>query len=376
MNSRFATWAWIACFLVGAVTQSSTQAQVLNSKYGQRDEFRQLEEILPTPNTYRTASGAPGTSYWQQRANYIIDVRLDDDKQEIHGSEKITYQNHSPDELSYLWLQLDVNQLSPTSDGAMSTEAPPLNRISTETLESILLRQSFDGSLKITEVKDSQNKDMKYTIVKTMMRIDLDKPLPPGETISFSVAWNYRIVDATLIRTRSGYEFFEKDGNYIYEMAHWYPRMVAYTDYTGWQHKQFLGNGEFTLELGDYMVRITAPEDHIVGATGVLLNDTEVLSDEQRQRLESAKSAKTPVFIVTPDEAKENQKEATDKTKTWIFKADNVRDFAWASSRKFIWDAQQHDVEGNQVMAMSYYPNEAEPLWSKYSTHSIIHTLN
>ncbi len=349
-----------------------------NRKYKQEDKFRQLSELLPTPNQARTGSGAPGTGYWQQQANYEIDVELDDDKQRIIGSETITYKNNSPDTLKYLWLQLDQNIFRPGSDAALTATARPFSgKLSYQAMERMLIRKTFDGGVKITAVKDAMtSKSLPYTVVKTMMRIDLPEPLVSGGVTKFSIDWNYNINNSKLLSARTGYEHFEEDKNNIYEIAHWYPRMVAYTDVTGWQHKQFLGRGEFTLEFGDYTVRITAPEDHIVGATGVLMNSKDILTDDQRKRLDEAKKAKKPVFVVTPEEAKANQAEKAEGKKTWIFKADNVRDFAFASSRKFIWDAQGHNVGGNQVMAMSYYPNEAEPLWSKYSTHSIIHTLN
>ena len=248
--------------------------------------------------------------------------------------------------------------------------------MSTSEFEAILLRQTFDGGCKIESVTNEKDVKLATTVVDTMMRIDLSELLPPGHEMTFKIKWNYKINNARLLNGRTGSEFFEKDGNYIYEMAQWFPRLAAFTDVTGWQHKQYLGQGEFTLEFGDYIVRITTPSDHIVGSTGVLQNPNEVLSSAQLERLSTAKAAGTPVFIVTPEEAKENEKIKSDKTKTWVFHAENVRDFAFASSRKFIWDAQGHNVNGNSVMAMSYYPNEAEPLWSKYSTHAIIHTLN
>jgi hypothetical protein len=351
-------------------------AQVRKPKTDRQDNFRQLEEILPTPNAVRTASGAPGPGYWQQRANYIIDVELDDKRQRIVGREQITYENQSPHRLTYLWLQLDNNIFAPNSDAVLASTAPSLDRLSIGAYERLLARSTFDGSVKITEVTDHKEQPLKHTIVKTMMRIDLAEPLMPRDSMKFHVAWNYDINPSDVIGGRTGCEFFEEDGNYIYEIAHWFPRMVAYTDYTGWQHKQFLGRGEFTLELGDYLLRITVPDDHIVAASGVLLNDGEVLTDSQRDRLTDAQSAKTPVFVVTPEEAKKNEANKPKGKKTWIFKADNVRDVAFASSRKFIWDAQQHQVDGNRVMAMSFYPNEAQPLWSEYSTHAIIHTLN
>src|SRR5215203_699349 len=287
------------------------------SKSEPSDKFRQLEEELPTPNEYRAASGAPGHRYWQQRADYTIEAELDDAARRITAKETVTYYNNSPDSLSYLWLQLDQNIFARGSEANVTRAAT-----------------------------------------------------------TFSVDWNYLINDAKVLGGRSGYEFFPKDGNYVYEIAQWFPRMAAYYDVTGWQHKQFLGSGEFTLEFGNYRVRLTVPDDHVVAATGVLQNPQEVLTPAQRQRLKQAETAREPVFVVTPQEAKVNESSKPGGKKTWVFSADNVRDFAFASSRKFIWDAQGHNVEGNRVMAMSLYPNEGEPLWSKYSTHAIMHTLN
>lgn len=346
-------------------------------KFDQADKFRQLEEILPTPTSTRTASGAPGPRYWQQKVDYVIKVELDDEKQRIIGSETVTYHNRSPHTLSYLWVQIDNNIFDPKSDANMTRTASGtgLDRVSTDSLKSMLARETFDGSVNITAVKLG-SKPLKHTIVGTMMRLDLPTPLLPQKSVQVSIDWNYQINNSKVIPARTGCEFFEEDGNYIYELAHWYPRFASYMDYSGWQHKQFIGRGEFTLELGDYETHITAPDDHIVAATGVLQNADQLLTAAQKQRLEKAKSAKTPVFVVTPEEAKKNEKSKPTGKKTWVFKAKNVRDFAWASSRKFIWDALQHDVEGNKVMAMSFYPNEAEPLWSKYSTHSIVHTLD
>ena len=350
-----------------------------NKKYGQEDKFRQLEEILPTPNGYRSAAGEPGPDYWQQKIDYNIDVTLNDADQTIHGSESIRYHNLSPHTLRYIWVQLDANIFSPDSAANKTRPSSRLGqggRVSTFELEAMMLRQTFDGGCKIESVTNHKDAKLATTIVDTMMRIDLGDPLPPGEEFTFKIKWNYKINNARMLNGRTGSEFFEKDGNYIYEMAQWFPRLAAFTDVTGWQHKQYLGQGEFTLEFGDYIVRITAPSDHIVGATGVLQNPNEVLTAAQQERLAAAAKAEKPVFVVTPEEAKSNEKNKSDKAKTWVFHAENVRDFAFASSRKFIWDAQGHNVNGNSVMAMSYYPNEAEPLWSKYSTHAIIHTLN
>jgi hypothetical protein len=362
-----------------ATDQTQTSDQISARKFDQQDKFRQLEEILPTANSFRTASGAPGPAYWQQKVDYEIDVRLDDTKQHIYGSEKIKYKNNSKDPLRYLWLQLDGNIHRQNAEGILSQTAGsnPQRGVSFRQLEGLLLRQVFDGGFNIDRVCALSNeKPLKFTVVKTMMRVDLPQPLQPGEWFHFQVDWNYAINNARVVRGRSGFEFFPEDGNYIYEMAQWFPRLCAYTDSTGWQHKQFLGRGEFTLEMGDYVAKITVPEDHVVASTGTLLNPDQVLTEAQRERLAQAKSAKKPVFIVTPDEAKANEKSKPAGTKTWVFKADMVRDFAWASSRKFIWDALQHNQNGNPVMAMSFYPNAGEPLWSKYSTQAIIHTLN
>lgn len=345
------------------------------SKSQPSDKFKQLDELLPTPNEYRVASGAPGKRYWQQRADYSIDVELDDVNQRITGKETISYHNLSPDVLTYLWVQLDQNIWTRDSDTYKTQSAPSFLDIPFQTVEN-LAKRDFDGGYKITSVRDVRNAPLSHTIVKTMMRIDLPGPLVPGATVVFSVDWNYNINDQRKIGGRTGYEFFKDDGNYIYEIAQWFPRMAAYDDVSGWQHKQFLGAGEFTLEFGDYRVRITVPDDHIVAATGVIQNPLDVLSKAQRDRLLQARSAKQPVFIVTADEAQANESSKPRGKKTWVFHADNVRDFAFASSRKFIWDAQLHDVNGNQVMAMSYFPKEGNPLWGKYSTHAIMHTLN
>lgn len=375
LKQAFGLWIGIGFVMASSI---GVAQPLPNTKNGNRpDAFRQLEEWLPTPNYYRTAAGEPGPGYWQQEADYEIDITLDDEKQRLVGSETIAYHNHSPLPLRYIWIQLDQNIFNPKSAANLTATAPSIDsRVSFDALKGLLVRESFDGGFKISEVSDGQGNPLDNVIVDTMMRVDLAEPLPPGKSTKIRIGFSFNIVDATLIRARGGYEFFEEDENYIYEIAQWFPRVAAYTDYTGWQHKQFLGAGEFTLELGDYLVRITAPADHIVASTGVLQNADEVLTELQRNRLEQAINAETPVFVVTPEEAKKNEKEGSDEQKTWIYKAENVRDFAFASSRKFIWDAKGHDIAGKNVMAMSYYPNEGEPLWSKYSTASIVHTLN
>ena len=341
------------------------------------DPFRQLDEILPTPTEVRLASGKPGPKYWQQRADYVISVRLDDQRRRLTGEETITYHNRSPHQLNYLWLQLDQNRFHPDSDNLMTATAPSLKRLSYKALKSMLDRASFEGGYEIKSVTDGQDRALDHTIVRTMMRVDLPEPLASGESTVLKIAWEHNIIDAKTNRARGGYEFFEEDENCIYEIAQWFPRMVAYTDYAGWQHKQFLGAGEFTLEFGNYEVSITAPTDHVVSATGELQNPEEVLTEVQRERLAKARESGKLEFIVTPEEAKANEAPKEDSsTKTWKFAAKNVRDFAWASSRKFIWDALAHENEGDQVLCMSFYPNEGEPLWSKYSTRAIAHTLD
>jgi Peptidase family M1 domain len=347
------------------------------SKTKPSDKFRQLsDDELPTPNEQRTASGAPGNKYWQNRADYAIDVELDDINHRIIGKETVTYKNNSPDALSYLWVQIDQNIHAKDSDSVTTRTAPSFDQQIPIGQIDQLVNRTYDGRVNITRVVDAKGNNLRNVLNKTMLRIDLPTPLAPGGTFVFSIDWNYEINNQRIYGGRSGYEFFPRDGNYIYEIAQWFPRMAAYYDVYGWQHKQFLGSGEFTLEFGDYTVRITAPNDHVVSSTGVLQNPAQVLKPEWITRLKQAETAKEPLKIITNEEAKANESSKPTGKKTWIFKADNVRDFAFASSRKFAWDAQLHNVEGNRVWAMSFYPNEGNPLWEKYSTHAIIHTLN
>lgn len=339
-----------------------------------QDKFSQLGQDLASPNTYRTASGAPGHEYWQQKGDYKIKLTLDDENQRIYGEETITYTNNSPDILNYLWLQLDQNMRSKDSDTHRLKSSSMDDKVSTNFIEN--LEPDFDGGFKIEYVKETNGQDLDYVINKTMMKVNILKPMRSGDKYSFKVKWWYNINDRMAIGGRSGYEYFEKDDNYLYTIAQFFPRMCVYDDITGWQHKQFLGRGEFTLSFGDYEVEITVPADHLVAATGELQNDSDVLTSEQRSRYKKAKSEfSQPVIIATQAEAEEREKSKSSKTKTWKFKADNVRDFAFASSRKFIWDAMAHKSGDKTVMAMSMYPKEGNPLWEKFSTKAVAHTL-
>ncbi len=326
------------------------------------DPFRQLEEVLPTPGDTRTASGAPGHRYWQQQADYDIAVTLDEKNHTISGTETITYHNNSPDTLSYLWLQLDRNRHHPQAAGHQSYEAPNFDDLKFDTFRNLLHTPNFDGSYRITSVTTADRKKLPHSIVQTMMRVDLPTGLKPGEKYQLKLAWNFPINDRLKTWARSGYETFPKDKNTLYQIAQFFPRMAAYTDVNGWQNKQFLGRGEFALEFGNYRVAITVPADHTIAATGTLANPDDIYSQQTRDRLDQARSAKKPVFIITPDEAKQAIEiqpggKGTKTTKTWIFTAENVRDFAFASSRRFIWDAIEHTLPGTdkKVWAMSYY---------------------
>lgn len=336
-------------------------------------KFAQLDQELPTPNEYRNAAGAPGYKYYQQKADYKMNITIDDETQKLNGFETITYTNNSPDKLDYLWLQLDQNIYSVDSDSKI---------IEVEKMEDFktigdIRKKTFyyDGGFKIEEIKTVNGQKMRYFINKTMMRIDLDKPLMPNTSISFQIKWWYNINDRMAVGGRSGYEYFEKDKNYLYTIAQYFPRMCVYNDVTGWQNKQFLGRGEFTLPFGDYDVNITVPSDHIVGATGECQNLSTVLTAEQRKRLDQARKSDSPILIVTQAEAEKAENNKSKQTKTWNFKATNVRDFAFASSRKFIWDAQNVSVGQKNVLCMSYYPKEGNPLWERYSTKLVAHTI-
>jgi hypothetical protein len=350
------------------VAQNASTSNTNDSK------FRQLKQELPTPNRYRTASGYPGPAYYQQQADYQIDVRLDDQNQVLYGEETITYTNRAPESLRYLWVQLDQNVRAKDSYTHALGDQKIKARMSPKAVRN--LEPWFDGGFKIDYVRDRGGDPLPHTVNQTMMRVELEEPLETGESFSFRIKYHYKINDRMKIGGRSGYEYFPQDGNYLYTIAQFYPRMAVYNDVEGWQNKQFLGRGEFALPFGDYEVRITVPADHIVAATGRLQNENDVLTDRQQERLErSRETTDKPVIIVTEEEARKNEQKGTDRTQTWVFEAENVRDFAFASSRKFIWDAKAVPFDDRKVMAMSYYPKEGNPLWERYSTEVVAHTL-
>lgn len=340
------------------------------------NKFEQMGTMLPTPNSYRSASGAPGSAYWQQKADYKIKVTLDDENQRISGEETITYHNQSPNPLNYLWLQLDQNMRAQGSDAQLTSTAAMRDSVPAKPFEQYLMNEfDFEGGFKIAKVTDAADKGLDYMIQKTMMKIRLPKNLQPGENFSFKIAWSFNINDRMRMGGRSGYEYFEEDGNYLYTVAQFFPRMAVYDDVEGWQHKQFIGGGEFALTFGDYEVEITVPSDHIVAASGMIQNPKDVLSKEQYKRYQQALKSEQQVWIVTEEEARENEKTKAKDTKTWKFKAENVRDFAFASSRKFIWDAMAVSLPTTTPLAQSFYPKEGNPLWAEESTKAVANTL-
>jgi hypothetical protein len=343
-----------------------------------KGKFEQLDQTLPTPNSYRTGSGAPGPAYWQQRADYVINVEVDDNTQLLTGSETITYHNNSPETLRYLWLQLDQNIFGPdnltdqTNTGSVRDSLPTafLGFVSGITVSD------YKGGYNIKSVKDASGKALPTTINKTMMRVDLPTPMKTGEKFVFSIDWSYTEYNRQNFSGRGGYEYFPEDGNYLYTFAQWFPRMCVFDDYEGWQNKQFFGLGEFALTFGNYRVKITVPADHIVGATGSIQNPNDVLTKTELERYEKAKkSFDKPVVIVTEEEARKKEKTKATTKRTWEFYAENVRDFAFASSRKFIWDAQAVKLNDKTPVAMSLYPKEGNPLWGKESTKAVKNAL-
>ncbi len=351
------------------------QAQVQQG-HTNNNKFRQLYDLFADPNKYHNASGAPGVEYFQQQVNYKMDLELDDENTRLYGEETITYINNSPDHLPYLWLQLDQNirkkdapALQKNSDGTNVTESPT-------SFVNNYVKSPFDGGFNIDWVMDSNNNPLPYTINQTMMRVDLPKAIAPGGQFVFKIKWWYNVNNHVENRGRSGFEYFPEDGNRAYVIAQFFPRLCVYNDVEGWQNYQFWGNGEFALEFGNYDVNITVPSDHIMEATGTLLNPKEVLTrDEYKRYMDSEKSFDQPVMIVTQEEATAKESNFSKNKSTWKFQAENVRDFGFATSRKFIWERQAVQVGPQKVMAVSIYPKEGNPLWEEYSTKAVIQTL-
>lgn len=383
MRRFSAVSASLLALAIGAASTAAIASPVEQTKGSYEDKFRQLEgEEWPTPTDYRNASGAPGYRYWQQKVDYDVQARLDEAKRTVSGSQTVRYVNNSPDALPYLWLLLDQNQYKRDSIEAM-TETVSGDKISLAEVRRLKRLKEWEGGFTITAVRDASGKALPFTVVDSLLRIDLSQAVAPngGET-SFSIEWSFPMAENKVVGGRSGYECFTQpgeDGNCIFEGAQWFPRLAVYSDYEGWHNKAFLGSGEFTLEFGDYRVALTVPADHVVAATGVLQNPDQALSAAQRQRLEQAKSATSPVYVVTPEEAVAAERGKASGEKTWVFSATNVRDFGWASSRKFAWDAmgvKQDYADQPLVMAMSFFPKEARPLWDAYSTKAIAHTID
>jgi hypothetical protein len=366
----------IGFFLFSLVFAANSFAQTTKEGHTNKNKFRQLKQELPTPNSERTASGAPGKKYTQQKVDYVMDITLDDDNTKITGAETITYHNNSTDDLSYLWVQLDQNVRaadSKTPDISSSSIPKKMNKAK---FEKSFPEERFDGGFNIMSVTNKDGSKLSHTINQTMMRINLAKPLASGDIYKFKIKWWYNINNHRTQGGRSGYEHFPKDGNNNYVIAQFYPRMCVYDNVEGWQNDQFWGRSEFALEFGDFTVNITVPEDHMLGATGILKNEKEVLSRKERKRLEVARTTfDNPVIIRTQEEAEKIEKTRASKTKTWKFFAENVRDYAFATSRKFIWDAMAVDINGKTVMAYSLYSKEANPLYGDHSTRAVAQTL-
>ena len=373
---KLASLAFSFLFIATAVMAQDAPKK-LQKGHTDQNKFRQLKDVLPTPNNRRTASGAPGYEYTQQKVDYVMDIVVDEDKNLLTGNESITYHNNSKDYLEYLWVQLDQNMRAPDSKTPLAKSEDLGNTTFNDpvTFTKNNLTKSADFGFKIKEVNNSTGGSLSYTVNRTMMRINLPQPLAPGNTFEFSIRWNYLINNSVTDGGRSGFELFP-DGNKNFTIAQFFPRLAVYDNVEGWQNMQFWGRSEWALEFGDYDVKITVPADHIVDATGELLNEKKVLTKEQRVRFNKARTSfKDPIFIVTQEEAEKAEKLKSKKSKTWHFNAKNVRDFAFASSRKYIWDAMAVNINGKTVMAVSLYPKEGNPLWEEHSTRVVANTL-
>ena len=364
----------LTVFFIGASV--SAQEKITKQGHTNQNKFKQLKDELATPNSQRTASGAPGINYTQQKVDYIMDIVLDDEHQKITGKETILYHNNSKDELAYLWVQLDQNvraKDSKSRDIATNRVPKVMNK---KWFDRSFPSNPFDGGFNIMSVTNIDGSKLSHTINQTMMRIDLPKPLASGKTFSFKIEWWYNINNHRKDGGRSGFEHFTENNNNNYVIAQFFPRLCVYDNVEGWQNDQFWGRSEFALEFGDYTVNITTPKDHMLGATGVLQNEKEVLTKNELNRLSKArKTYDKPVVIRTQQEATKIEKSKSKKTKTWKFIAKNVRDYAFATSRKFIWDAMAVDINGKSVMAYSLYSKEANPLYGEHSTRAVAQTL-
>ena len=361
---------------VAFAQNEETKKQERKPGHADISKFRQLKQELPTPNSQRTASGAPGYEYTQQQVDYVMNITINEDTNVLAGDQVITYHNNSKDNLEYLWIQLDQNMRARNSL-TPEVQASSFNNSfnGPVSFTNGFLKESFDGGFNIQYVQDAQGNPLNHKVNRTMMRIDLPSPLASGATFVFKMKWWYNINNSVTDGGRSGYEAFP-DGNNNYTIAQFFPRLAVYDNVEGWQNMQFWGRSEWALEFGNYDVKLTVPSDHIVDATGELQNEKDVLTKEQRKRWENArKSYKDPVFIVTQKEAELAEKGRSKKMKTWHFNAKNVRDFAFASSRKYIWDAMAVKINNKSVMAVSLYPKEGNPLWEEHSTRVVANTL-
>jgi Peptidase family M1 domain len=366
----------IVCISTSFYAQEVESQKAKQQGHYNISKFKQLKEELPTPNKQHTASGAPGYEYSQQQVDYKMNIILDDKNHRIYGEETITYHNNSKDNLEYLWVQLDQNVRAPDSKTPDISGSGPSALYSPEKFTSSFMGKPFQGGFNIDYIIDSNGTPIDYRINSTMMRINLPQPLAAGNQFVFNIKWWYNVNNYTKDRGRSGFEFFS-DGNTAYAIAQFFPRLAVYNNVEGWQNMQFWGSSEFALEFGNYDVSITTPSDFVLNGTGVIQNPKEVLTRKQYKRYQEAQTSyENPIYIVTPEETEEvSKKGVTNKTKTWKLYAENVRDFAFATSRNYMWDAMAVKLNNNTVMAYSLFPKEGGKLWEEHSTRVVANTL-
>ena len=373
---KFTKYFFYFALFSASILIAQDEKPVRKPGHTNQNKFRQFYDEFATPNMFRTAAGAPGPGYYQQQADYVINIELDDEKAKLYGDEVITYTNNSPDKLNFLWVQLDQNMRARDSKTPLISNSNISPVTAASTFADDYLKEPFDGGFNIEYVKDLKGRDLTYTINRTMMRVELPKTLETGKKFSFKIKWWYNINDHVKDGGRSGYEYFEEDDNRIYVMAQFYPRMAVYNDVEGWQNSQFWGRDEFALPFGNFDVSITVPADHILDGTGELINRKEVYSEEMMRRYKMAqKSFDKPVMIVTQEEAEKAEKTKSKDKKTWKLSAKMVRDFGFATSRKFIWDMMAVKLASKNVMAVSLYSKEGNPLWEQWSTRTVASTL-